>query len=79
MTEPTTLPEAPKATKRLWDLPRGARFTIVSDLTVPPDAPPVDHSTIYQLVTLDGLYSYCHDPDSNVVHISVGAEVQEIV
>lgn len=63
---------------KLYDLPRGSRFTVCDYFRVPPGAPPVDSQTVYRLGNIDGMYSYCTDPDNNVVHVGAGAEVVRI-
>lgn len=63
---------------RLYQLPRGAFFTVCDDADTPPEGLPCDISGRYRLVNIDGMYSYCVDSNSNVYHISAYAEVELI-
>ena len=60
---------------KLYNLPRGSAFKLLSSDGVPPDAPPVSEGETYYLDHIDGMYSLCRDSAGRTVHIFAGAEV----
>ena len=54
---------------KLYNLPAGAKFKIIDGEVL--------HSTaIYKFFNVDGMYSYCHNPDGDVVHLAAWTEVE---
>jgi len=49
---------------------------ILNNPTAPPDARPIELEEVVKFHHIDGMYSYCHDKDGNVVHLPAWQEVE---
>lgn len=60
----------------LYELRKGDKFKIVDDeLKVPVAHPDVDTAVEYWFGHIDGMYSFCKDPEGNVVHFAAWTKV----
>ena len=63
----------------LYELRKGDKFKIVDDeLKVPVAHDEVDLSEEYWFGHIDGMYSYCKDPEGNVVHFAAWTKVRKV-
>ena len=65
---------------KLYELPRGERFTLAEEPKVPPNHIPVGRNMniMYILSNIDGMYSYCTDNEKNVYHFAAWTEVNPV-
>jgi len=64
---------------KLYELKRGSKFNIVNEtVDTPPDAKDVSNEGVFTLRSIDGMYSYCLDPNGQVVHPAAWTEVTEV-
>ena len=61
---------------KLYELPRRSLFTLSEDPQIPPDANEGIPNVIYQLGSIDGMYSYVTDAFNNVYHFAAWTEVE---
>jgi hypothetical protein len=53
----------------LYELNKGDKFTIVDE---------VDKSAQYWFGHIDGMYSYCKDPEGNPIHFAAWTKVRKV-
>lgn len=63
---------------KLYEIPAGSKIRVVGDERVPPGGMEAIHGVVYKFFNIDGMYSYCTDPDGNVVHLVAWAEVEVV-
>ena len=61
---------------KLYDVPRNTWVKPVADNQAPPGARLVANDEAVLFHHIDGMYSYCHDKNNNVVHLAVWADVE---
>ena len=61
---------------KLYDAPRNTKIRIVSDAKAPPAHRDFKEGEILTFCHIDGMYSYCTDPDGEPVHLVAWAEVE---
>ncbi len=61
---------------KLYEIPRGSKIRVKSDIKVPPAAPAIEEEQILIFNNIDGMYSHCLDLKGNVVHLVAWAEVE---
>lgn len=62
---------------KLYDVPRNSWVRPVLDNpTAPPDARLIKLGETVKFHNIDGMYSYCHDKEGNVVHLPAWQEVE---
>lgn len=64
---------------KLYELPRGSKFRILSGVAVPPGAPPVYEDVVYKLGNIDGMYSFCTNSNNEICHVLANADVAWII
>ena len=57
---------------------QGVKVRVVSDAKEPPSHRPFEVGEELTFSHIDGMYSYCHDSQGNVVHLVAWAEVEII-
>lgn len=63
----------------LYELKKGDTFKIVDDeLNVPVAHDEVDLTAEYWFGHIDGMYSFCKDPEGNVVHFAAWTKVRKV-
>lgn len=60
---------------KLYEAKRNSWVMPIDDTTAPPDARPVSVGESVLFHHLDGMYSYCHDMNGQVVHLPAWQEV----
>ena len=63
---------------KLYDAPRNSWVIPIEDAKAPPDARPISKGETIKFHHVDGMYSYCHDKDGNVVHLPAWQEVEVV-
>jgi hypothetical protein len=64
---------------KLYELSRGDKFKILSDVDrVPPAAPLLNTEETYKLSEADGLYANCFDSNGNRAYVAAYAEVEKV-
>lgn len=63
---------------KLYNVPRNSWVTPVNDPTAPPYARTILVGEIVKFHNIDGMYSYCHDKQGNVVHLPAWQEVEVV-
>lgn len=63
---------------KLYDVPRNTVVRLVGDETPPPGGLPAKPGQLIDFHHIDGMYSFCHDHNGNVVHIKAWTEVEPI-
>ena len=63
---------------KLYDVPRGTKIRVLGDIKVPPGSPEIMKGDIIQFGHIDGMYSFCHDQQGNIVHLAAWADVEII-
>lgn len=62
---------------KLYNVPRGSKIRVVAkDVVIPVGSKPAKTGEVLDFEQLDGMYSYCHDKDGNVVHLAAWTEVE---
>jgi len=61
---------------KLYNVLRNSWVRPIEDAIAPPDARPVEKGEWVLFHHIDGMYSYCHDKDGNVVHLPAWQEVE---
>ena len=63
----------------LYELNKGDKFKIVDDeLKVPGAHDEVDLTAEYWFGNIDGMYSYCKDPEGNPIHFAAWTKVRKV-
>lgn len=65
-------------TKKLYELPRGARFRLIGDVRVPPAADVPTPNDEFRLETIDGMYSRVFSPSGQLYHLAAFTEVEPV-
>ena len=63
---------------KLYDCERNRWVRPVVEASAPPSARVVDVGEPVLFHHTDGMYSYCHDKDNNVVHLPAWQEVEYV-
>jgi hypothetical protein len=64
---------------KLYDAYRNTMVKVIDDLvTVPPGMPGIQKGEVFKFHHIDGMYSYCHDEEGNVVHLPAWCEVEYV-
>lgn len=63
---------------KLYDVPRNSWVVPVADAAAPPDARSIPAGEAVKFHHIDGMYSYCHDKNHNVVHLPAWQEVEVV-
>ena len=64
---------------KLYEAPRNSWVRPINDEpTSHPGARPVGLDEVVKFHHTDGMYSYCHDKDGNVVHLPAWQEVEVV-
>ena len=61
---------------KLYNVPNNTLVRVVLPEGAPPDARMVGEGEIVKFHHVDGMYSYCHDKDGNVVHLAAWTDVE---
>jgi hypothetical protein len=61
---------------KLYNLPRGERFKLLENPTIPPVAPQGKLNVVYKLLGLDGMYCNCLNPEQERVYFAAWTEVE---
>lgn len=62
---------------QLYEMPNETRVRVLSDVVkVPPGAPLVLKGEIIKFHHIDGMYSYCHNDQDQLVHLAAWTEVE---
>lgn len=63
----------------LYELRKGDKFNIIDEeLKVPPAHDAVDLAAEYWFGHIDGMYSFCKDPEGNIVHFAAWTKVRKV-
>ena len=63
----------------LYELNKGDYFTIAdNELKTPPTHDAVDLYAKYWFGHIDGMYSYCKDPEGKIVHFAAWTKVKKV-
>ena len=60
---------------KLYEVPRNTWIKVKEENSTPPGAYNIGYNTILFFDHIDGMYSYCTDPDGNIVHLGCCTEV----
>jgi hypothetical protein len=61
---------------KLYEVPRNTKVVLKQPAGHPPASITPKMGSVYTFHHTDGMYSYCEDMDSNVVHLPAWAEVE---
>ena len=60
---------------KLYEVPRKTWVRSVTNVDVPPGAPPIAHHEEIFFDHIDGMYSFCKNKDGEIVHMPAWQEV----
>lgn len=63
---------------KLYEVPRNTNVRLLEDNDGPPGAKSLKKGDIIKFHHIDGMYSFCHDKEGNIVHIVAWAEVEPV-
>ena len=61
---------------KLYDVPNNTKVRVLAEIKVPPAAPPINKGDVIDFGHIDGMYSYCHNSEGELVHLVAWAEVE---
>ena len=61
---------------KLYKVPNNTYVRALKDEKAPPESRSVKEAEVVMFHHIDGMYSYCHDSQGNVVHLPAWAEVE---
>jgi hypothetical protein len=61
---------------KLYEVPRRTWVRPVTDPTIPPGAPDVKANEPVFFHHCDGMYSFCHNEQDDIVHLAAWTEVE---
>lgn len=63
---------------KLYEVPNNTKVKVLSEVKVPPGAPLINVGDIIKFGHIDGMYSYCHNEDGELVHMAAWTEVERV-
>lgn len=63
---------------QLYKVPNGSMVRVLEDDDGPPGAKVIRAGDRIKFHHIDGMYSFCHDKDGNIVHLKAWTEVEII-
>lgn len=63
---------------KLYEVPKNTKVKVLSEVKVPPGAPIIKPGDIIKFGHIDGMYSYCHTEDGDLVHMAAWTEVERV-
>ena len=61
---------------KLYNVPRNTLVRVSASEGAPPGSRLVEPGEVIKFGHVDGMYSYCHDKDGNVVHLAAWTDVE---
>ena len=61
---------------KLYNVPNNTMVRVVAHEGAPLDARVVGQGEVVKFHHVDGMYSYCHDKDGNVIHLAAWTDVE---